>query len=181
MGKLKRDLFDTTLRHVCPACGQVGLAFSQKKGRSYLARLVRVERTTFGMETLTVGQEDDGQGQYLASKSHPHFLECTKTPAPGVLAVGVRVKVVSGRKIPIGTLGTVAWMGMGQSFGHGQPPTLRVGLRLDDAGPNGQIIYTAAKNVSTLQVPGSGLMEEPALLTDDSGVDAPGCLVDEVL
>ena len=45
---------------------------------------------------------------------------------------GSRVKVVRGRKTPKGTVGTVFWMGAGQSYGYYDAPKTRVGIKTDD-------------------------------------------------
>jgi len=57
--------------------------------------------------------------------------------AAGAIIKGATVVVVKGRKIPVGTVGTVCWIGE-DSYGKG-----RVGLRVED-----QTIFTATTNVA---------------------------------
>lgn len=102
----------------CRKCGrEVGWAV-KSNGTRYLAE---IERTPHGANAL---------------KIRPHFVECTGVREPGVVVVGIRVRVVCGRKVPIGTEGIVVWMGAGQ---YGE----RVGIK-DDAGT---VFWTALKNV----------------------------------
>jgi hypothetical protein len=57
--------------------------------------------------------------------------------------VGSVVKVVSGRKIPIGTVGRVFWAGMKSFDKYGRWPALRLGVEM----PDGSRSFTAASNV----------------------------------
>lgn len=59
---------------------------------------------------------------------------------------GKTVKVVRGRKVPLGTVGEVTWFGKGKSYGF-RPAETRVGLRTLD----GTVYWTAAKNVEVVQ------------------------------
>jgi hypothetical protein len=107
----------------CPRCGlMVGKAI-KASGTTYLAELWTSR-----------------QGTSYADKRRPHFVNCTGTPAPGVIAKGVKVRVARGRKVPIGTEGVVIWIGNGD-FGE------RVGIK--DA--TGAAHFTAAKNVEVIQ------------------------------
>lgn len=45
---------------------------------------------------------------------------------------GSRVKVIRGRKVPKGTVGTVFWMGEGRTYGYYDAPKTRVGIKSDD-------------------------------------------------
>ena len=56
---------------------------------------------------------------------------------------GKRVKVVSGRKIPIGTEGTVFWYGAGRSYGYSKMHPMRVGFKSDA----GETLWTSRANV----------------------------------
>lgn len=56
------------------------------------------------------------------------------------LARGRRVRVVKGRKVPVGTEGTLIWLGGGRFGG-------RVGLKDDE----GTVHFTAAGNVAVMQ------------------------------
>lgn len=59
------------------------------------------------------------------------------------------VKVVSGRKVPIGTIGVVFWVGMRNysKYGNWWRWEVRVGIRTDD----GTTHFTAEKNVEVIQ------------------------------
>lgn len=56
---------------------------------------------------------------------------------------GKRVKVVSGRKVPVGTEGTVFWYGAGRSYGYSRMIPMRVGLKTDA----GETVWVAACHV----------------------------------
>jgi hypothetical protein len=58
--------------------------------------------------------------------------------ASGVIMKGQHVEVVRGRKVPIGTVGTVMWMGTDAWDNE------KVGLRVDGYD---KLVYTAKKNV----------------------------------
>lgn len=57
---------------------------------------------------------------------------------------GVAVRVAKGRKVPVGTEGTVAWLGW-QTYGYRK--SLRVGIRVEG---EEKLIFTAASNVVVL-------------------------------
>jgi hypothetical protein len=63
--------------------------------------------------------------------------------------VGTTVRVVRGRKIPVGTVAEVTWFGEGKVYGYGAryglEPPMRVGLMID-----GERVYTAASNVEVI-------------------------------
>lgn len=58
--------------------------------------------------------------------------------------VGKTVTVVRGRKVPLGTVGVVTWVGKGKRFSASRwaTPDVRVGIQLGD----GQRVFTSAKN-----------------------------------
>ena len=58
------------------------------------------------------------------------------------------VKVVSGRKVPIGTTGVVFWVGMRNysKYGNWWSWDVRLGLRTED----GETYFTAEKNVERI-------------------------------
>jgi hypothetical protein len=68
---------------------------------------------------------------------------------------GKTVRVVKGRKIPVGTVAVVTWYGEGRSYGYGsrEAGPMRVGLAID-----GERVYTDAGNVEVIA------QEKPAAL-----------------
>lgn len=60
--------------------------------------------------------------------------------------VGKTVRVVAGRKVPRGTVGTVVWYGTSK-FGYSRTPTYRVGLK----DSTGTVHYTDANNVAVVE------------------------------
>jgi hypothetical protein len=74
------------------------------------------------------------------------------TPRPGKT-----VRVVKGRKIPVGTVAKVAWYGEGRDYGraakYGMPVPMRVGLSVD-----GKSVYTDASNVEVIAQAGPGTL-----------------------
>ena len=61
--------------------------------------------------------------------------------------VGKTVRVIKGRKIPIGTVAEVTWYGAGKVYGYGSRdcPPMRVGILA-----GGQRVYTDASNVEVI-------------------------------
>jgi hypothetical protein len=60
-----------------------------------------------------------------------------------MIVKGKPVRVARGRKVPIGTEGTIGWVGW-QTYGYRK--TLRIGIRTAD----GEMIFTAASNVNVV-------------------------------
>jgi hypothetical protein len=62
---------------------------------------------------------------------------------------GKIVRVVRGRKVPVGTVAEVIWYGAGRDYGHraryGGTPPMRVGLKV-----NGERVFTDAGNVQVV-------------------------------
>jgi len=90
---------------------------------------------------------------YCAAARARHAAEQAAAEAK-VPRKGRTVKVVKGRKVPVGTVGTVVWYGEGKDFGpkprfrggwKSEPP-MRVGVK--DAA--GQVHWTAASNVEVM-------------------------------
>lgn len=61
-------------------------------------------------------------------------------------ARGKTLKVVKGRKVPVGTVGECTWYGEGKKFGYYGSTPMRVGLRTLD----GTVHWTDAKNVEVV-------------------------------
>ncbi len=61
--------------------------------------------------------------------------------------VGKRVRVVRGRKVPIGTEGTVFWKGMGRAYGYSRIIPMRVRMKTDA----GETIWINAGNVEQVE------------------------------
>ena len=58
---------------------------------------------------------------------------------------GKTLKVVRGRKVPVGTVGECTWYGRGKGYGF-REGEMRVGLKMAD----GRVEYTAARNVEVV-------------------------------
>ncbi len=58
---------------------------------------------------------------------------------------GKTVKVVRGRKVPVGTVGECTWYGRGRGYGF-REGEMRVGIKMAD----GRVEYTAARNVEVV-------------------------------
>lgn len=76
------------------------------------------------------------------------YLEMKAAEEAAKPTVGKTVKVIKGRKVPIGTEGIVRWYGEGKAFSYydSKHPTMRVGLQTAD----GTVHYTAANNVQVI-------------------------------
>lgn len=63
---------------------------------------------------------------------------------------GKTIKVVKGRKVPLGTIGECFWMGSFDNSKYGDPwgiyTTVRIGLKT----PEGQVYWTALNNVEVV-------------------------------
>ena len=95
---IRRKTTNPTDLTACPKCGaRVGTAV-KANGTKYLA------------EVLERRERDTSLVTFLAIKSSPHFKVCTGVLAPGAIVRGVRVRVVKGRKVPVGTEGVVFWL-----------------------------------------------------------------------
>lgn len=73
---------------------------------------------------------------------------------------GKTVKVVKGRKVPVGTTGVCFWVGEGKSFNYGATRPWRVGFK--DA--SGETFWTALSNVEVVETEvesGSESVESP--------------------
>jgi hypothetical protein len=66
------------------------------------------------------------------------------------VAVGKRVRVTKGRKVPVGTEGTICWLGDDQysipRYGNGGATKRRIGMALED----GSKVFLAAGNVTVI-------------------------------
>ena len=62
---------------------------------------------------------------------------------------GRKVRVVKGRKVAIGTEGTVTWYGEGRAYGFGSRAPMRVGIKL----ASGEVVWTDASNVQVIGAP----------------------------
>ena len=80
---------------------------------------------------------------HLAAKRDAEYAAKVRREA-ATLRKGVAVRVVKGRKVPIGTEGTVGWLGW-QTYGYRQ--TLRVGIRVEG---EEKLIFTAATNLAVV-------------------------------
>ncbi len=120
--KIRGCMSNPCIPHRCPKCGQQVGEVIKKNGTRYLAEV-----------------EEEAPGCWRAWKTKPHFVECKGAPAPGVIVKGVPVKVVRGRKVPIGTQGVTVWIGYG-NYGE------RIGLKDAD----GEVYWTALKNVEAI-------------------------------
>lgn len=58
---------------------------------------------------------------------------------------GKTLKVVRGRKVPVGTVGECTWYGRGKGYGF-REGEMRVGIKMAD----GRVEYTAARNVEVV-------------------------------
>jgi hypothetical protein len=107
--------------------------------------------TTRGWTYPCMGSSADATPEVKAAAAEylrNRFLESLKaknhsdarTPAFGKL-----VKVVKGRKVPVGTQGEVSWTGF-DKYAFGGKPKLRIGIRLLD----GTTVFTAASNVEVI-------------------------------
>jgi hypothetical protein len=57
---------------------------------------------------------------------------------------GKTLKVIRGRKVPVGTVGECTWFGVGKGYGY-RPGRDRVGMKV-----NGETVYTDAHNVEVV-------------------------------
>lgn len=76
------------------------------------------------------------------------YLEMLAKEEAAKPTVGKTVKVIKGRKVPIGTEGIVRWYGEAKAFSYydSKHPTMRVGLQT----AAGATYYTAASNVQVI-------------------------------
>lgn len=103
--------------------------------------------------TATVDATEEVQALYeahLAMVEAEKALERAKNRRAEALADarcpgrGKTIKVVRGRKIPVGTVGECTWYGQGKGYGF-RPGKMRVGIKV-----NGAVEYTDAHNVEVV-------------------------------
>jgi hypothetical protein len=107
--------------------------------------------TTRGWSYPAMGSSPDATAE-VAEKYRAHLAKlaeaaCTARAAAEAATPckGKTLRVVSGRKLPVGTVGECIWYGAGKSYSPSRwaPVPMRVGIRTQD----GAVLWTAAGNV----------------------------------
>lgn len=118
---------------VCLNCGTEVIELVSKKGFNYVAE-IRIWHGDYGSKPLYPSHRCD---LWDVNDSSLGFQE--RAIAQGEIITGAVVKVVKGRKVPVGTIAKVFWVGC-TNFG------ISVGLQLDD----GTRVFTAITNLEPM-------------------------------